>query len=122
MIKNTGYLLIDHRNSPGVTPDFIRSCGKDPKDFLVVGEGKVLESDTLTCSHCQKVVLMSPTRKRARAMCGKCNKFICDECSGSLFMTGECTSVRVTIEKKQEQIALFEQKHGVVYQGSLILP
>jgi hypothetical protein len=121
-MKGEGYLLIDHRNSPGITEEFIRSCGKDPADFLIVGEGKVLEAATLTCSHCQKVVHMSPTRKRERGSCRKCNKYICDDCNADLFLTGECKMVRAQMEKTQEAIALFEQKNGVTYNGTILLP
>lgn len=121
-MKNEGYLLIDHRASPGITADFIRQCGHNPADFPVVGEGQVYEAATKTCSHCQKVVIMSPTRKRERATCHKCGRYICDSCSGALFQTGECRMVRATLDRLQEKIARQEQATGTAFNGTIILP
>ena len=70
-----GYLLIDHRNSPGVDRD--SSIPGSP----IVGAGKMAELPTLTCLHCQKVQIMNPARTRARPFCAKCNGYICDACS-----------------------------------------
>lgn len=105
-----GHVMIDHRASPGITEDFIRSCGKDPADFLVVGEGKMLEADTLTCSHCQRVVVLSPTRKRERARCAKCSRYICDFCEAHRVQTGECLMMRKQMEILQEENFLREQR------------
>ena len=47
--KHDGYLIIDHRASPGIPADIAQAIGLDPQQC---GEGKVLEVDTLFCSHC----------------------------------------------------------------------
>jgi len=74
-MKNEGYVLIDHRASPGLTPEFARNAGLDPK---LTAEGKMLEAATLTCSHCNTVVIMNPERKRERGYCRKCDHYVCD--------------------------------------------
>ena len=110
--KPGGYVMIDHRASPGITEEFIRSCGKNPEDFLVVGEGKMMEADTATCSHCQRVVIFSPTRKRERFRCAKCARYICDPCEARRFLTGgECASVQKQIQVMQEEAFLHEQNN-----------
>lgn len=59
-----GYLLIDHRASPGT---------------LDVPEGKYTEFNTFTCCHCNGVVVMNPSRVRARNTCWKCSHLTCDK-------------------------------------------
>lgn len=73
-----GVLMVDHRASPGLPKDFYKPLGIDAPP--VVGEGKMLEMATFTCSHCKGVVVINPERKRERAYCIKCDKFICDHC------------------------------------------
>lgn len=77
-MKDGGYLLIDHRASPGLPEDIARASGYDPRQ---VGEGKMLETKTFTCSHCKCSVVPNPFRTRDRATCFKCgNHYICDIC------------------------------------------
>lgn len=72
-----GYLLIDHRASPGVPPDIARQQGFDPH---FMGEGQILEAPTMTCSHCTGCVVLNPDRIRKREYCQKCDDYICDAC------------------------------------------
>ena len=76
-MNKEGYLLIDHRASPGIPEDIALASGIDPK---LVGEGKILESATYTCQHCRGVVVKEPKRIRPREFCSKCRAFICDGC------------------------------------------
>jgi hypothetical protein len=77
--KQMGYLMVDHRASPGLPEDIARLCGYDPK---LSGEGKVYEADTLTCSHCGGTVVKNIFRTRERHSCMKCNgHYICDGCA-----------------------------------------
>lgn len=81
MAKQQGWLMIDHRASPGLTEEVSISIGLDPK---LTGEGKLLEADTLTCSHCKTVVMKNPLRIRERYNCPKCNfHYICDFCAAA---------------------------------------
>lgn len=79
-MKNTGYLLVDHRASPGIPEDKANQFGYDPK---LVAEGKVYEADTKTCAHCQTVVILRLDRLRARGHCFQCNNYICDLCDAA---------------------------------------
>lgn len=77
-----GYLMIDHRASPGIPEDVARSIGLDPK---LAGEGKLLEAATMTCSHCKAAVVKNPFRVRERASCPKCGyHYICDFCAEAM--------------------------------------
>jgi hypothetical protein len=78
MAKQQGYLFLDHRASPGLTPEEARVMGYDPKQ---VCEGKMLEVDTLTCAHCKTVVVPNPMRVRERGHCTKCMHYVCDVCA-----------------------------------------
>lgn len=66
-----GYLLIDHRNSPGVRT---LKC-------VAAGPGEILEAPTITCSHCQAIMIVNPGRTRERGYCAKCDHYICDTCA-----------------------------------------
>lgn len=113
--RHEGYLFIDHRASPGITAEFIRSCGKNPADFLIVGEGKMVEAATYTCSHCQKVVVIKPDRTRARGYCPKCDRQVCDACEALRFLSGgECNLFRKRVEVAQEEAFLREQRGGTI--------
>lgn len=70
-----GYLLIDHRASPGLPADFARSIGLGESSL---GEGRVFETSTVTCCHCGVVVMINPMRTRSRGHCQKCDAYVCD--------------------------------------------
>lgn len=77
-----GYVLIDHRASPGLPEDVARSVGLDPRHC---GEGKLFEAASLTCSHCKIAVVKNPLRVRERASCAKCGwHYICDFCAAEM--------------------------------------
>lgn len=73
---HTGWLVIDHRNSPGIPDDLapqVAAAGGVP-----VPGGVEVELDTWTCAHCGQVVLKNPDRTRPREVCRKCMKVVCD--------------------------------------------
>lgn len=79
MAQREGYLLLDHRASPGLPADFARAMGIDP---VLASEGKLFEAATLTCVHCTNVVLKNRFRLREREKCMKCGgKYVCDACA-----------------------------------------
>jgi hypothetical protein len=81
-VKDGGYLMIDHRASPGLPEDVALKMGLDPK---FCGEGKMFEGATLTCSHCKCSVVKNPLRVRERAKCSKCgNHYVCDFCAADM--------------------------------------
>jgi len=75
-----GYLMLDHRASPGLTPEESVSLG-----YGVSASGeKLYEAKTNHCSHCGTVVIMNPQRTRERSFCQACSKYICDNCGVSM--------------------------------------
>ncbi len=78
-MRDGGYLMVDHRASPGLPEDVARKVGYDPK---FCQEGKLFEAATLTCSHCKCAVVKNPLRTRDRYACMKCGgHYICDGCA-----------------------------------------
>ena len=76
-----GYLMVDHRASPGLPESVARDAGYDPR---LCGEGKLLEAASLTCAHCKCAVIKNPLRVRERASCAKCGyHYICDGCAAA---------------------------------------
>lgn len=81
-----GYLIIDHRCSPGIPEAIARGMGLPPAG---VREGAVFEAATKRCRHCGGVVVLNPERKRLRASCAKCaGEFICDACATAAAQPG----------------------------------
>lgn len=76
--SHDGYLVVDHRASPGIPEANALRMGLDPK---AVGEGKVFEASTLGCPHCGAHVVLNPLRTRERGHCMKCSRYICDGCT-----------------------------------------
>lgn len=80
--RREGYLLIDHR----------AGCGLDgvtlPAGAIPVKAGATFESATVTCSHCQNVVVLNPDRSRSRGYCPKCDHFVCDGCEAARVASG----------------------------------
>jgi hypothetical protein len=80
-----GELMVDHRASPGFTPEQARQRGYPAE---LVGEGKQMHAPTLGCPHCGSHVVLNPLRKRPRAHCMQCNQYICDICDAVRYETG----------------------------------
>jgi hypothetical protein len=78
--RHDGELMIDHRASPGLPEDFYRPLGIDAP---AIGGGRLFETATITCSHCNGVVVLNPLRTRERAYCSKCDHYICDSCKAA---------------------------------------
>ena len=57
--RHEGYLLNDQRASGGA----------------------LVESATITCSHCHAIVVLNPDRSRARHHCAHCDHYLCDGCA-----------------------------------------
>ncbi len=76
-MKDGGYVLIDHRASPGFTEEQAKELHLP---YQQVKEGKMFETASLTCAHCKSAVIKNPLRTRERAHCFKCNHYICDIC------------------------------------------
>ena len=83
--------MLDHRDSPGLPTELPPGMGCG-----------LFEAPTVTCSHCQVVVIVNPLRNRDRAYCQKCDHYICDVCGKALQVTGICRPFKQVIEDVQE--------------------
>lgn len=94
--RHEGYLFIDHTQCEGVTESLVMASGKQAQ---VVGAGQLYESATVTCSHCNRVVILNPERTRPRGYCRKCDHYVCDNPA----CNSKCTPFEEIIEQLQEQ-------------------
>jgi len=94
-----GYLVVDHRDSPGISPaDVAHVPGAIP-----VPGGELLERDAIVCAHCQKIVVLEPGRVRARAHCPKCDAYICDACEAARVAAGgACVPFKAVLDHAAE--------------------
>ena len=95
--RHEGYLIIDNRGLPAIE-------APDPK-FNTVGANQNYESATITCAHCNTVVILRPDRSRPRGYCRKCDAYVCDLCNGQ-----ECIPYDKLLDEMQEQAFLQIQK------------
>lgn len=72
-----GYLLVDHRNSPGITQADLLTIPASRRGDFAVSQGLV-EQPTLRCAHCGTMVILNMQRTRARGYCAPCDHYICD--------------------------------------------
>jgi hypothetical protein len=93
-----GELHLDHRASPGFTPEQARKLGYPPE---MVGEGKQMHAPTLGCPHCGSHLLMNPLRTRARHHCYQCDMYICDACHA---VSKEAGYVHRTMQQIREMV------------------
>jgi hypothetical protein len=108
--KHEGYLLVDHRGGPGLTADVLQAHGLPPD----MGRG-VFESATITCKHCQQILILNPLRTRARGYCPKCDHFICDLCDAARVQNGyACTTFEEQIDRTHEVVIAREQNSRIL--------
>lgn len=98
---HAGFFEIDHRDSPGLTAEDVAHV---PGGIAVPG-GQHFERDAKQCSHCQRTVILEPTRVRTRALCPNCHEYICDPCEVLRLKFG-CVPFR----KKLDQAASIAEK------------
>lgn len=98
--RHEGYMIVDHRNSPGISEEFAaeirRSLGDDA---LIVGAGQTVEVKTYTCSHCQCAVIINPQRTRPHNYCPKCDHYICHKIGCNV----QCLPMNKVLDELQEQ-------------------
>ena len=97
-----GYLMSDHRESPGFTPGqaVIPGC-----DALPIGPGALFEAPTVNCSHCERLVVINPNRTRSRGYCPKCDHYVCDECEAARVKTGICRPFKQVIDEWWDEVS-----------------
>ena len=90
-----GYVLIDHRNSPGITREFVEA---NKLDAPAVGAGQVFECATSTCHVCGGDIILNPLRTRIRHFCYAHDAYRCDNCETAVRARGECVPLRKIID------------------------
>lgn len=101
--QGSGYLSIDHSESPGLTPADVAHV----PGAIAVGKGEHFEADIQQCSHCQRGVLLNPDRVRPRGYCPKCDHYTCDGCEDIRLKTGACVPAVKVFDEAQEQVSRF---------------
>lgn len=86
--EREGEILIDHRNSPGITQEFLHHHHIGGP---AVGAGVTYRSALVVCHHCQADVILRPDRTRERAWCWSCDHYICDGCGVLMKLGAPCT-------------------------------
>lgn len=119
-MKNEGFLMVDHRASPGITAADLKAAGItrataarlgiDVETILKgeMGEGKIVERATRRCCHCGNQVVLNPARARQRYSCRTCppgHDYICDS-PGCHF---DCAPYRKKIEIEMNERIKAEQ-------------
>ena len=69
-----------------------------------------VELSTYTCTHCERVVVMNPERKRERMKCRGCNHLICDECAVRRTAGEPCKTYRQHLDELCEEEAKAERQ------------
>lgn len=70
------------------------------------GPGGTAEADTITCHHCQQIVIVKPKAEEQTGFCRMCMKHICLSCARD----GKCTP----FEKKLDQLERAHRFHQTV--------
>lgn len=111
--RQEGYFLLDNRDTPGVPDEVARPLAPDlPMGFNRAG--RLFEAPTVTCSHCQTVVVINPDRQRERPFCRKCNHYVCDSCGVVLAQTKECKTWKQFIEEYLERQVKQQQNNSSI--------
>lgn len=97
-----GYLLVDHRNSPGITEADLATVPADRRrEFLAQSAGHQFEAPTLRCAHCGTIVVLNPARTRPRHWCSHCDHYVCDSANCILV----CNPLVQRVDRNLEQAA-----------------
>jgi hypothetical protein len=76
--NGSGYLIIDHRASPGLPNGLGIIPGVETPKFP--SAGKVFEVSIVQCAHaCGSEIILNPDRVRPRNHCAKCDAYYCDK-------------------------------------------
>lgn len=111
--SHEGYLLLDNSVNQGVPEALVHQAG-----FPVGAARGKFECATITCSHCQTVLIVNPLRTRPRAWCSKCDHYLCDACGMALHQTGVCRTFKQVAEEVVEAAVKAEQRGG----SNIIIP
>jgi len=72
---------------------------------MPVSRGMKFECATLTCSHCQQVLILNPDRTRERGYCPKCDHYVCDACEGIRVQSGgDCKTFKQIMDEVETSV------------------
>lgn len=97
-----GVLMINHRDSPGLSPEFLGqvAAALPGEDIMPPNRGRgMFEAPIMKCMHCQAMIIINPLRNRQRGWCGKCSAYICDKCTLNMKLGLECKPYTKVIEE-----------------------
>lgn len=89
--RHEGYLMINHRDSPGVP-------GGVPANTM-------FEAPTVQCCHCGTIFIVNPDRVRPRHYCANCDQYVCD----SAGCNSECYPFAKRLDDIEKKAILEEQ-------------
>ena len=70
--------------------------------------GGVSELPTITCCHCQRIVVLNPLRTRERGYCRKCDHYVCDDPACNL----DCRPFKAMIDDLQDEVVKLNPQGG----------
>jgi hypothetical protein len=109
--SDEGYVLIDHRNSPGISQEFIVANNLDAP---AVGAGQMFESAIAVCHACGGDIILNPNRTRAREWCMEHDAYLCDRCALTRKLTGSCVPLKKRLFDLFERIIRTSNQKGIV--------
>lgn len=116
--SHEGYLLIDHRNSPGVPEAIMIAQG------LPANAGRkdaTFEAATYTCADCQAIVVIEPKRTRPRGYCPKCNHRLCDRCETVRVQSGGvCNNFQNMVDRELNRLSQISRS-SEIFQSNILL-
>lgn len=86
--RGLGHVEVDQRNVEAPLPP---------------GVQRYFEADTYTCTHCERIVVLNPLRKRERYKCAGCNHHICDGCAAERYAGAPCKTFQQKVAEVLER-------------------
>lgn len=106
-----GYLMIDHRESPGITPEQAAAAGHGT---IPVCSGTLFQAATINCHCCTRLVVVNPDRTRARGYCPTHDAYSCDLCEAERVRTGVCVPFKKVIDDFMDAVGKGQSTQPVV--------
>lgn len=100
--SDEGCILIDHRNSPGITAEFLAA---NKIDAPAVGAGQTFESAMKICHGCGRDIIQNPNRSRPQEWCMQHDAYLCDGCGLTRKLTGSCVPLRERVYRIYKKLS-----------------
>jgi hypothetical protein len=109
-----GYLEVDNRfavrNAPNpYLPDSALARARAAGHEVTAARAPHYESATVTCAHCNAVVVLNPLRTRDREYCAPCDRYICDRCG----LSRKLGAPHLSMLQRSEQL-MNDAEHRIV--------